>query len=124
REVLRLFAAEFVDAPEDRANAIERRASVRRCAGRIAKQTETFLRERIEDVVLAREVAVDRGRAVFDALGNLANRNVLKALGHEQSARGVEHRAAHGYAVAFLAFFDPHLVCISGEGSAARTSGC
>jgi len=36
------------------------------------QQMEAFLGERKEDVVLRRKVAVERCRAVFDALGDLS----------------------------------------------------
>ena len=59
------------------------------------QQPKPFFRERKEDVVLAREITIDCGRAVFDALGDLANRNVLKAFGDEQIARGVQDGPPH-----------------------------
>ena len=72
------------------------------------QQMEAFLGERKEDVVLRRKVAVERCRAVFDALGNLSNRNVLVTLVDEQLARRVENRSADGLPVPFLAFLDAH----------------
>ena len=75
---------------------------------RIAEQPEPLFGEREEDVVLDWEVAVDGGRAVLDALGDLADRDVLEALGDEQLAGGVENGPPHRLAVAFLSFFDAH----------------
>ena len=49
-----------------------------------AEQPEAFLGEGEEDVVLRREVAVDRGRAVLDPVGDLADGDVLVALGDEE----------------------------------------
>ena len=95
-EVLRVLAAEFVDAPEDRADAIQRRQRgesvlADEIAG-IAQQPESLFGQREEDVVLAREVEVDGGGAVLDPFGDLADRDVLVALGDEQFAGGVENR--------------------------------
>ncbi len=84
REVLRLLAAELVQAPENRPHALERlerrRARSRPARRRVAEQPEAFLREREEDVVLAGKVAVDGGGAVLDALGDLADRDVAESL--------------------------------------------
>ena len=74
------------------------------------EQPEAFLREREEDVVLAREVAVDRGRAVLDPVGDLPDRHFLVAVGDEQLARGVEDRPEHGLPVPFLSFFDSQVL--------------
>src|SRR5207342_2699989 len=80
-EVLRVLAAELVEAPEDRADPIERLELVERrvhYSGVVSRiqEPETLFGERVEDVVLAGEVAVNGRGAVFDALGNLANRDV------------------------------------------------
>src|SRR5439155_8390288 len=87
REILRMVAAELVKPPEDGANALELRAAGElRIVGHrrgIAEQPEAFLGELEEDVVLAREVAVDRGGAVLDPLRNLADGHVLVTLGVE-----------------------------------------
>src|SRR5205814_9710453 len=69
-EVLRLLAAERVQMPEVGTDALERwkggtLRSVLVAAG-IAQQPKPFFRERKEDVVLAREITIDCGRAVFD----------------------------------------------------------
>ncbi len=74
----------------------------------IAEQSESLLRQREKDVVLARKVAVDRGRAVFDSLGNLADGNVLVTLGDEQFPGGVENSTPYRLAVALLAFLNAH----------------
>ena len=75
----------------------------------VPEQAEALLRECEEDVVLAREVAVDRGGAVLDALGNLADGDVAEPFGHEELPGGVENRAPYCFAVAFLPFFDAHM---------------
>src|SRR5207245_2753726 len=82
--------------PEHRAEAIDGIARVRRRfdARRIAQDAETFFRQREKDVVLAREVAVDGRRTVFDALGDLANRHVGVALAHKEVAGRVQNGAA------------------------------
>ena len=82
-----MIAAEFVQPPEDGAYSVERSGRVR-FAGRaggaaIAEEPEAFFGEAKEDVVLAREIAVNRGRTVFDALGDFSNRDVLEALTDE-----------------------------------------
>src|SRR5262245_31146539 len=70
-EILRVFAAELVQAPEDRADTVERFEMLQSCVeirfavGRM-KQAEAFLSQGVEDVVLAGEVAVDGSRAVLD----------------------------------------------------------
>src|SRR5687767_6797608 len=67
---------------------------------------EPFLGEGEKDVVLAREIAVDRRRAVFDAVRYLADRDVLVALGDEEVPCRIEDGPGHGLALAFLTFFD------------------
>ncbi len=74
-----------------------------------AQQPEALFGEREKNVVLGREVAVDGGRAVLDPLGDLADRDVLIALGDEQLARRIENGAADGFAIPFLTFFDAHV---------------
>jgi hypothetical protein len=64
--------------------------------------------EREEDVVLAGEVAVDRRRAVLDALSDLADRDVGVAFRHEQIARGGENGGAHRMPLPVLSFSDAH----------------
>src|SRR5207244_2232677 len=74
REILRVVAAELVEAPEDGAHALDLRGAgkcrIVRDRRRVAEQLKAFFGEREEDVVLAREVAVDRGRAVLNPLCN------------------------------------------------------
>ena len=112
-EVLRVLAAELVETPENRADPLERLELVergvehRRVVARI-EQPEAFFGERVEDVVLAGEVAVDGRRAVFDALGDLADRDVAVALGHEELAGRIEDGAADGLAISLLTFFNTH----------------
>src|SRR5262249_11931356 len=43
-----------------------------------------------DELVLVGEVLVDRGRRVFDPLGDLAHRDRVVPLAHEELARGVE----------------------------------
>src|SRR2546430_7523300 len=85
REVLRMLTAELVDAPEDRADSQQRVEPLERVAtpfdSWVPEQAEALLGECEEDVVLAREVAVDRGRAVLDAFGNLADGDVAEPFG-------------------------------------------
>ena len=112
-EVLRVLAAELVEAPEYRADPVERLELVEcrvQDGGVVARiqQPEAFFGERVEDVVLAGEVAVDGRRAVFDALGDLANRDVAVAFGHEQLAGRIEDGAADGLAISLLTFFNTH----------------
>src|SRR5262249_19185577 len=63
REILGVLAAELVEPPEDGSHALDRRRGFQfRIVGdrrRIAEQPEAFFGERKEDVVLAREVAVN-----------------------------------------------------------------
>src|SRR5207342_2299875 len=114
REVLRLLAAEFVHAEEVGADAFDEGqlfeiGAPRRVPG-VAQQAKTLFGQREEDVVLAGKVAIDGGRAVFNALGDLADRHVLVALGDEEVAGCVENRAPHGFPVSLLTFFDAHEV--------------
>ena len=113
-EVLRLLTAEFVEAPENAADALQRvdPGELRVEAGLVGhvQQAESFFRERIKDVVLAGKVAVDGRRTVFDFFRDFANRDVAITLGHEELARCVEDGAAHRFAIAFLPFFDAHAV--------------
>ena len=111
REVLRVVLAELVVAPEHRAELVDRirLARPRRSAER-EQQAEPFLGERQEDVVLAREIAVDGGRAVLDPLGDLANGDVLVAVADEEVARGIQNGSANSLAVAFLSFFQTQLL--------------
>ncbi len=67
---------------------------------------EAFLGEGEEDVVLAGEVAVDRCRAVFDFLRDLADRDVLIALCDEEVAGGVQDSARGRFTFPFLSFLD------------------
>ena len=67
---------------------------------------KAFLGQREEDVVLAGEVAVDRRRAVLDAIRNLADRDVLIALGDEKIARRIQNRPRDRLALPFLTFLD------------------
>ena len=75
----------------------------------VVEQTEPFFGESEKDVVLRREVAVDRRRTVFDPFGDLADGDVLIPLADEELARGVENGAANRLAVTFVSFFNAHI---------------
>jgi hypothetical protein len=110
---LGLLAAELIEPPEDGAHALERRRIVETWIvahrGGIAEQAEPFFRELEEDVVFTWKVAVNRGGAVFDAFGDLPDRNVLESFGDEELARRVEDRSPDRLAVAFVSLFDAHV---------------
>ncbi len=112
-----MLAAELVKMPEDGPDPFEGLKRLeRRRRPRLAwtaEQSEPFFGQREEDVVLAREVAVDRGRTVFDTLRDLTDGDVLVSLGHEELACGIENGSPDRLAVAFLSFFDSH---VSGRG--------
>jgi hypothetical protein len=61
-----------------------------------AKQAEPLFGERQEDVVLGREVAVDRTRAVLDFRGDVAERHLRVSVRHKQLERCVEDGPAGG----------------------------
>src|SRR5262245_41855335 len=108
RKVFRVRSAELVDTPERLANRRHRIGllTVAQLGRRGEEDVEPFLRERVEDVVLAREVAVDGRWAVLDALGDLADRDVVVPLGDEQGARRIEDRPCDRLALPLLTFFD------------------
>lgn len=105
REVFRVGLAELIEAPEARADRVHR-ANRRGFLAARKQQPEALLGKRQEDVVLAREVPVDGRRAVFDFLGDLADRDVVIALGDEQLARGIENRPRDSLPISFLPFLD------------------
>ena len=72
---------------------------------RCADLAEAFLGEREEDLVLRREVAVDRAGAVFDLGGDVADGDLGVAVGDEELERGVEDGATRGLTRVLLAFF-------------------
>jgi hypothetical protein len=80
-----VLAAVFVQPQEDRPNPLEWRQAVERgIAGAIAiKKSKSFFSERVEAVVFRWEISVDGRRAVLDALGDLANRDVLVAVSNK-----------------------------------------
>jgi hypothetical protein len=80
-EILRVGAAEFVEAP-DGARQILERIVARRCGevGR-AEQAEALLRQREEDVVLRRKVTVDRAGAVLDLGRDVPDRDLRVSIG-------------------------------------------
>src|SRR5688572_7181841 len=106
REVLRVRLAELVHAPEGPAYCLQgiRLAGARRIGS--TQDAKPFLRQREEDVVLAREIAVDRTRAVFDALRNLSYRDVVIPLGDEEIPGRVQNGSGDSLALALLTFFN------------------
>ena len=78
------------------------------------QKPETLLGEREEDVVLRGKISVDGGWAVLDALGNLADRDVLVTLLNKQVAGGVQNGAANRLAFSAVSFFDAHCFCLRG----------
>src|SRR5262249_13689916 len=108
-EILRMLAAEVVEAPENRADSIERLELAELGGVRTrVEQAGTLFGERVEDVVLAWEVAVDGGRAVFDPLGDLVDGHVAVAFGNEELPGGIEDGPADGLAIALLTFLNTH----------------
>ena len=110
--VFGVLLAEVEQLEQDAAQGVNRRRPVwdgHDCHA--VHQAESVFGQGEEDVVLALEVAVDGGGAVFDALGNLADRDVLIALGDEEVARGVEDGLPDRLALAFVAFLDSHVSC-------------
>jgi hypothetical protein len=107
REILGMRPAELIEVPERLAHGVdplEPLAVPLRTGSE--QQVEPFLGEGEEDVVLAWEVAVDRSRAVFDTIGDLADRHVLIALCYEEIARGVQNRPCDRLALTLLTFLD------------------
>ena len=84
-------------------------SALRAQIARFEEHVEAFLREGEEDVVLAGEVAVDRGGAVLDLLRDLADRDVLVALGDEELPGSVQYGAGRCLTLPFLTFLDPHV---------------
>src|SRR6185503_4388862 len=103
-EVFGVRFRELVERPQAPAQPLERIVHVpHRTKHTVAEDAEALLGEGEEDVVLALEVAVDRGRAVVDAVGNLAHRDVLVPLLDEEVAGGIENGLLDALPVAFLA---------------------
>ena len=103
--------AELVEVPERAAHRIHRIGGIVAFDALLVgvageQQPEPFLGQGEEDVVLAGEVAVDRRGAVFDPVGDLADRDVLIALGDEQVARRIQNCPRHRLALPFLPFLD------------------
>ena len=111
REVLGVLLAELVVAQEHRAQLLDRVLGRRpRPAAVLEEEAEALFGKREEDVVLAGEVTVDGRRAVFDPLGDLADGNLMVAVGHEELAGGVQDGPGHRLALAFLPFFDAQVI--------------
>ena len=85
-----LLLRELVERPPAAAHVFERVVGGHRGADLFIEAMKAFGGEREKDVVLAGVIAVDRGGAVFDAFGDLADRDALVAFCNEQVARGVE----------------------------------
>ena len=64
---------------------------------------------REEDLVLRREVAVDRAGTVFDLRGDVADGDLGVAVGDEQLERGIEDRTPRDLTGVLLAFFSAHV---------------
>jgi hypothetical protein len=73
-----------------------------------ADKLQALLGEREENVFLAREVAVDRARAIFNLLGDFAHRYVRVALVEEERARGVQNLAPDCFAFPTLTLSNAH----------------
>src|SRR5262249_38376840 len=83
---------------------------VRRITRTVAvKELESFFSEGVENVVFRREISVDGCGAVLDALGDLANRDMLIAVSNEQIAGRVQNGAANRFSLASLSLFDAHV---------------
>src|SRR5262245_46073955 len=93
REVLRLFLAERVKPP-GRVRKIPQgvRSGRHRQLGS-AKLAEPFLGQRKEDVILRREVAVDRAGAITHLRRDVPNRHLGVPMGDEELERSVENGA-------------------------------
>jgi hypothetical protein len=112
REVLGMRLAEFVVPPEHPPQRVGRilAGRVTNVAAVRKEEPEPFLRKREEEIVFAREVAVDRGGAVLDAVRDLPERDLLIAMGDEELAGRVENRSGHRLPLTFLSFFDSQVV--------------
>jgi hypothetical protein len=108
REVFRVLAAEFIQMPETVANARKGLvvAALVIAQHHPAEEPEAFVGQGEEDVVLAREVGVERCRTVFDAFSDLANRDVRVAFRNEQVTGCVQNRSLDGFVVSLLSFLD------------------
>ena len=111
REVLRLLLAELGETPQRRAHVVERIGARRVADLAAADLTEAFLGQREEDLVLRREVAVDRGRTVFDLGGDGSDGNLGVAVGDEKLEGGVKDGATRAFTRLLLAFFAAHFSC-------------
>src|SRR5690242_12301452 len=110
REVLGMVLAELVVVPEHPADLVERVAERRARVTGPKQQPETFLRQGEEDVVLAREVAVDGRRAVLDALRDFADGDFLVTVADEKVAGCIEDGAGHCLSIAFLSLLESQIV--------------
>ena len=108
REILRMRLAEFVDPPERSPDWLQQVSVriVRLALGRREQDAEPFFGQREEDVVFTGEIAVDRGGAVFDPLGNLADRDVVIALGDEQVSSRIQNGPRNCLPLPSLTFLD------------------
>jgi hypothetical protein len=108
QEVRGVLLGEFVEGPPAAAHFLERAVGLHRRLHFLIEQMKPFRSECEEDVVLAREVAIDGGGAIFNSLGDLADRDALIAFGHEQVARGAQNGGGNGLPFPVLAFFCAH----------------
>jgi len=103
REVLGMLLAERVQAPEASSNLLDGIGN-RHFRAWCEQHPETLFGEREENVVLAREVAVDGGGTVFDLFRNLSNRDVLVPLRDEEFAGRIQNRPGYCLSFPFVPF--------------------
>ena len=108
REILGVRLAELVEAPESRRGCSSIGSAASASWPRREQHAEAFFGEREEDVVLAREIAVDRGRAVFDLFRDLADGDVPIALRDEQLARRIQNRPGNRLPLPLLRSLTPN----------------
>ena len=112
-EELPVVLRELVEGPPAAAQVVDRVGSAGHGFDGLIEALESFLGEREEDVVLTGEVAVDRRRAVLDALGDLADRDLSVTLGDEEVPRCGENGVADREPLSVLSFLDAHRFRIS-----------
>jgi hypothetical protein len=69
---------------------------------------EALLVHGVENLVLVLEIQVDRGRAVLDAVGNLADGGFFVAFLDEQVHGGLKDQVLHFLLFPFLPFSNSH----------------
>ena len=113
REVLRMLAAELVEAPEDRRGRARAAASVERGSRAVrppCRAAGSLLRPaRRRCRPCTGSSRRSRPGCIRCARRSCGSRRCSIALADEELARGVEDRAPDGLAVPFLTFFDAHV---------------